>query len=218
MAYPILEQELNQVRDDVLFIGSLAETAIDQAMNALRDANLSLAKQVIEQDVEINQRRNLIEERTLQTLALRQPNAGDLRTLIATMNIAQEVERIGDYACGLAKVVLRRPNEPAMRPLLHLPTMTSIATELLRESMNCFVMRDSVRAGLVARRDDEIDRLYKEMFNQVVEIMAGDRTKITTGTYLLWAGHNLERIGDRVTNICERVIFMKTGAVEELND
>jgi phosphate transport system protein len=137
---------------------------------------------------------------------------------VAAMNIVVDVERMGDYAAGIAKTVLRMGDEPLLKPLIDIPRMVEISRKMLREAITAFVDRDSDRAKKIAARDDEMDRLYKSIFDELVEIMGEQPESAPRATFLLWIGHNLERIGDRVTNIAERVVFVNTGNMKELND
>jgi phosphate transport system protein len=133
------------------------------------------------------------------------------------MNIVVDMERMADHAAGIAKTVIRMGDEPLLKPLIDIPKMAQAAREMLSDCLKSFVGRDATLAKKTADRDTEIDTLYKAVFDELIEIMARDPTTVERGTYLLWCAHNLERIGDRVTNIAERVVFMTTGDMRELN-
>jgi phosphate transport system protein len=208
-------QELNELRDDVLRMGSMVDDAINNAVHALKESDLALAGQIIAEDDKINHLRFEIEEHTVKLIARQQPVAGDLRTIIAAMNIALDLERMGDHAKGIAVIVQRMGGEPPVKPLIDIPRMAVISREMLRQSLDAFLAGDDDQAGVIAQRDDEVDQLYTEIFQELIGIIAADTTLITRAMFLLFAAHNLERIADRVTNICERVIFLRTGRLNE---
>ncbi|GAB4444803.1 MAG: phosphate signaling complex protein PhoU [Anaerolineae bacterium] len=208
-------QALNELRDDVLRMGSMVDDAINNAVRALKESDLALAGQIIAEDEKINELRFEVEERTVKLIARQQPVAGDLRTIIAAMNIALDLERMGDHAKGIAVIVQRMGGEPPVKPLIDIPRMAVISREMLRQSLDAFVAGDTDQAQAVAQRDDEVDHLYTEIFQELIGIIAADTSLITRAMFLLFAAHNLERIADRVTNICERVIFLRTGRLNE---
>jgi phosphate transport system protein len=211
-----LERELERVRSDILRMGSLVESAIERSIQALKNRDAELAQQVINDDAGINDLRYAIEEKCLQLIATQQPAAGDLRMVIATTHIAVELERMADHAEGTAVLVKRLASEPLLKPLIDIPAMSRIAQEMIHSALDAFVAYDAEAARRVACRDDEIDALYQQVFRELLTYMLEDARNIGKATYLLWVAHNLERIGDRVTNICERVIFMTTGQLQEL--
>ncbi|HXV97339.1 MAG TPA: phosphate signaling complex protein PhoU [Anaerolineae bacterium] len=209
------DQALHELRDDVLQMGSMVDTAVDNAVRALKEGNSALAGQVIAEDDKINDLRFDIEEDTVKLIARQQPVAGDLRIILAAMNIALDLERMGDHAKGIAVIVQRMGGEPPVKPLIDIPRMAAISRDMLRQSLDAFLAEDTAQAQAIAQRDDEVDQLYTEIFQELVEIIAADTTLITRAMFLLFAAHNLERIADRVTNICERVIFLSTGRLSE---
>jgi phosphate transport system protein len=211
------DREFNQIIDNILKLGNLVDAAISQALKSLQDRDQVLAQQIIAEDEQINRLRFEIEETCLVLIATQQPTAGDLRTVIAAMNIVVDLERMGDHAAGIAKTVIRMGDEPLLKPLIDIPRMAQLAKEMLRDSLDAFVSRDPQKAREVALRDEDMDHLYRAIFDELVEIMAHKPEGVERATYLLWCAHNLERIGDRVTNISERVIFMTTGDMKELN-
>jgi len=212
-----LDRELGQIRDNLLRMASLVDAAIERAVRAFTERDVALAHQVIQDDATVNQLRFQIEEECLALIATQQPAAGDLRTTIAMMNIIVDLERMGDHAEGIAEMVLRMANEPPLRPLPDLARMAAACRDMLRHALDAFVARDPEMARQVARQDDEIDQFYNQIFRIILSYMIEDPKVITRATYMLWAAHNLERIGDRVTNISERVVFMTTGQMKELN-
>ncbi|HLB47621.1 MAG TPA: phosphate signaling complex protein PhoU [Anaerolineales bacterium] len=213
-----LDREFSAIRDNILRMGSLVDTAIDRSIQALRTQDVVLSRQIIADDQGINDLRFTIEEECLALIATQQPVASDLRAVIAAMNIVNDMERMGDHATGIAKTVIRMGGEPLLKPLVDIPRIADLAREMLKKSLDAFLARDAEAARRVAQQDDEIDRLYNQIFRELLSFMIEDPATTTRGTYLLWAAHNLERIGDRATNIAERVIFMTTGTMKELND
>ena len=211
-----LERELERIRSDILRMGSLVERAIERSVQALKDRDADLAQQIINDDAEINQLRFAIEEHCLELIATQQPAARDLRMVIAATHLAVELERMADHAAGTAEITRRIYQEPLLKPLIDLPIMAQVAQEMIHAALDAFVAFDADAAQKVAARDDEIDNLYQQVFRELLTYMLEDPRNISRATYLLWVAHNLERIGDRVTNVCERVVFMATGKLEEL--
>ena len=210
----ILDQELSQLKENIIRLGSAAGESIDQAMAALQNRDVILAQQVILHDEAINQMRFEVEEQALLILATQAPAASDLRAVIAAIHLAVELERIGDHAAGIARLVERMEDEEEIDTLHKLPQMAKRAREMVQQGMNAFIQHDAELAINMIKRDDKIDRQYGKLFRGVLEEMKDD-TYIRRATFLLWVGHNLERIGDRATNIAERVIFMCTGEFVE---
>lgn len=203
--------------EDILKLGSLIDQAIQKSLESLQRRDQALAQQIIADDEDINQLRFKIEEACLTLIATQQPAARDLRGVVASMNIVVDMERMGDHAAGIAKTVIRMGDEPLLKPLIDIPRMAQTAGEMLRMSLDAFIERDPEAAKAVVPLDDEMDQLYRAIFDELVEIMSHKPDGVERATYLLWCAHNLERIGDRVTNIAERVIFMTTGDMQELN-
>ena len=206
----ILDKDLNELRANILQMTSLIDSAIEQAMAALDQREVALAQKVISNDQQVNQLRYDIEESGLRILATQQPMAGDLRIVIAAIHLAVELERIGDHASGIARLVARLESEDEIDTLHKLPKMARRARQMLQESINAFINKDAEAAKAMIGRDDKIDKQYNKLFRETLEEMRDD-AYIRRATFLLWVGHNLERIGDRSTNIAERVIFMTTG-------
>lgn len=210
-------QALRQVQDLVLSLGSMVDRQIDRAVSALEKQDVELANQVIEWDNEVNEVRWQIENQTLTIIATQAPMASDLRRILASVHIATNLERMGDHAEGIARLVLRTPNQPLLKPLVDVPEMARIARLMLKESLDAFVDGDVERAREIAGYDDRVDDLYERVYHELLEFMIKDQTTVSRATHLLWVAHNLERIADRVTNVCERVIFVTTGEFEEVN-
>ncbi len=211
-----LDREFGEAQEDILRLGDLVDRAIAHALGSLQNRDPVQAEEVIRDDEAINHLRFKIEEACLALIATQQPAASDLRAVVAAMNIVVDIERMGDYATGIAKTVLLMGDEPLLKPLIDIPRMAELARQMLRDDLDAYIQRDADKAREVAKRDDEMDYLYKSIFDELVEIMAKDPSAATRATYLLWTAHNLERMGDRVTNISERIIFITTGDMREL--
>jgi len=209
-------KQLREIQDDLLAMGSMVEKAILRSMEALKKRDMALARQVIADDVKINQKRFDIEERCIQLIATQQPMAGDLRRIICVLSIISDLERIGDHAEGTGKIAIMIGDEPPLKPLIDLPRMAEKTADMLRRSLDAFVTLDADAALKISAEDDEIDNLYDQVFRELLTFMAEDPRTITRATRLIWVAHNLERSADRVTNICERVVFVVTGKMQEI--
>jgi phosphate transport system protein len=207
---------LQRIQNDVLSMGSMAEKAILLSVRALRERDLETAQRIIDADVMINEKRFEIEERCIELIATQQPMASDLRTIISMLTIISELERIGDHAEGIAKIVVMIGDEPPIKPLVDLPRMAEKTADMLRRSLDALVRRDAKSARQIASEDDDVDQLYDQVFRELLTFMAEDPKTITRATRLIWVAHNLERSADRVTNICERIVFLVTGKMEEI--
>jgi len=212
-----LERELQSVQDNLLRIGGLVDQAIERAMRSLERRDGRLAQEIVAGDAEVNALRFRIEEDCLTLIATQQPAAGDLRIVMATFSIVSDLERMADHAAGIARTVLRMGDEPLLKPLIDMPRMAEVCRQMLRESLQAFVDRDVEAAGRIARQDDVIDGLYQQVFRELLSFMVEDPRTTSRALYLLFSAHNLERIGDRITNIVERIIFMSSGEMRELN-
>src|SRR4030042_2920136 len=209
------DREFDDARTELVGMSVLVDTAIDQSMKALSERDTDLADIVINGDVEINKPRFNIEEACLTLIATQQPAASDLREIIAILYMIVEMERMGDYAAGISKTVILMGEEPLLKTFKKLFKMADISRHMLSDSIQAFIKRDPVWAREIARRDSEIDELYKIVFQRLVKIMAKDPDMVIRCTYLMWCSHNLERIADRVINITEQIVFMTTGLLKE---
>jgi phosphate transport system protein len=209
-------RKLQEIHNDVLFMGSMVEKAILLSVRALKNRDLGLAEQVIADDENINAKRFEIENKCIQLIVTQQPMAGDMRVIMAVANVITELERIGDYAEGIAKIVLMIGDEPPLKPLTIIPRMAEKTVDMLHRSLGAFVNHDADAARKIATEDNEVDHLYDELYRVLVSFMLEDPKTITRATRLIWVSHNLERAADRVTNICERVVFTVTGKMEEI--
>lgn len=208
--------ELRQLQEELLVMSSMVERAIERSVASLKTRDTALAQQVIIEDRSVNRQRFRIEEGCLLLIATQQPMASDLRTLAAILNIITDLERMGDHAAGIGKIALLVANEPPLKPLIDIPRMAEIACEMLHGSLDAFLKRDVAEAQRIALRDDEVDQLYDQIYRELLTFMMADPGTIDRATHLLWVAHNLERIADRVTNICERVLFLVSGKMVEM--
>ena len=212
-----LDAELRALERDLLKMGQRVEQAVRLAVQALADQDADLAQRIVETDVEINQMQRDLEERCYVLIATQQPAAIDLRIILSVVGIATDLERMGDHAEGIAKLAVILSREPLLKPLIDIPRMMEIACGMLRKELQAFVDRDAAAAHEAASADNEVDALYDQVFRELLIFMMNDPRTIRQATYLLWVAHNLERVADRATNIGERVLFLVTGQVEELN-
>lgn len=213
------DRELRQLQDDLLILGSMAAEALAASVQALRERDLAIAQRIIAGDCRINERRFVIESDALALIATQQPIASDLRTIAAVLEICTELERIGDYAKGIARICLRMGHTPPVKPLVDIPQMAARVQKMLQQSLEAFVRRDVDLARTIPGQDDEVDALYNRVYGELLDIIIADpsTSTIARATQLLWVAHNLERAADRVTNICERVVFTVTGELGELD-
>lgn len=217
MPREVLDRELAELQDEVLILGSMVDKAIDRSVTALKRRDVEASQRIIEEDRDINRKRYAIEEHALRLIATQQPMAGDLRVIAAVLNIIVDLERMADHAEGIAKINTMMGDEPLLKPLIDIPRMAQITREMLRSALDAFVARDAEEAKRIAAQDDEVDQLYDQVYRELLTFMIQDPRTIQRATYLLWVAHNLERIADRVTNICERVVFTVTGRLVEMN-
>jgi phosphate transport system protein len=216
MSRQIFDQGLGQLQSGVLALGNMVDTALKDAMDSLEHRNYTISAHVIEHDKEINQQRFAIEEQALTLIATQQPVvAHDLRLVAAIMNIVGELERMGDHAKGIAQINLLVKDQPLVTPLVTLPKMAEKCSYMLKATLEAFIHQNAEAARTLAQYDEEIDALYDEVYKKLLHIMINDPQTISQATCMLWVAHNLERFGDRTTNICERIIFVATGEMVE---
>ena len=212
------DRNLKLLQDDLIELGNLVSQAITQAMDALKNRDLAASQRVVAEDDVIDQKRFELEDQCIDLIATQQPIAIDLRTLMAVLHISVELERVGDYAEGIAKVTLMMGDEPASKPLFDLPLLADKASDMLGRSLDALILRDAGAAEQVCEDDDQVDNLYKKVYRELLTDMTRDPKSIRRATYLLWVAHDLERIADRATNIAERVIFLVTGKLPGVNE
>ena len=211
------ERELQRIQDEVLVLGGMVEKAIIESVENLKRRDLEGARRLIAEDRMLNERRFAIEHDALILIATQQPMASDLRTIAAVLAIISELERIGDYAKGIAKINLMIGEEPLLKPLVDIPRMAEKARDMLHQALKAFVQRDVDLARAIPDEDDEVDALYNQVYRELLTFIMADPRTIDQATYLLWVAHNLERAADRVINICERVVFTVTGKLMEMD-
>lgn len=209
-------KELQEIQDSVSNMGNAVTKAIDYSIEALKKRDLRLAHQVIASDAEINKQRFNIEAKCVELNTNQHLITSDFLIVVAVLNIITELERIGDYADGIAKIVVMIGDEPPLKPLIDIPRMAEITIDMVNKSVQSFVNRDIELAGRVVSMDSVVDGLFDQVFRELLTFMMMDPKTINRATRLIWVTHNLERAADRATNICERVVFMITGKMEEM--
>jgi phosphate transport system protein len=212
------DSEIKQVKDDVLVLGSMVEQAIVESVEALKKRDVEASRRLFEADQDINRRRFEIENRLMIMIATQQPMAHDLRLLASIMEINSELERMGDYAKGIANINIRMGDAPLLKPLIDLPRMAQKGADMLHRALTAFVNEDIETARRIPPEDDEVDALYNQVYRELMTIIIADPATIERASWLLWSAHNLERFADRVTNICERTVFIVTGELHEFTD
>ena len=211
------QRQIAALQDGVIEMGSMVERAVDRAMQALMDRDVACARSVIEDDKDINAVGYHLQNACISLLAQQAPMAGDLRVIVSVTAIMSDLERMGDHAEGIGRIVVMMQDEPLVKPLIDLPIMASRAKEMLRNSIQAFVDQDTDAAYRVGAADDEVDKLYDQIYADLIQIMVGDPSTIEPSTHLLWVAHNLERIADRATNIAERTVYSATGMLPQMD-
>jgi phosphate transport system protein len=211
------ELELQRLQDELLVLGSMVEKAIIGSVDTLKRRDLEGARRLIAEDRILNEKRFAIEAEVLALIATQQPMASDLRTIAAVLEIDTELERIGDYAKGIAKINLMMGEKPLLKPLIDIPLMATKARDMLHRALEAFVQRDVDLARAIPNEDDVVDALYNQVYRELLTYIMADPHTIGQATHLLWVAHNLERAADRVINICERVVFTVTGELMEMD-
>ncbi len=217
MVRRVFEEQIRELTEDLLEMGEMVSNSIDRSIQALAQQDEALAQQVVDFDDEINAAQHDIDEKCLVLIATQQPMASDLRTILAVSNIASELERIGDYTEGIAKLARKLAGKPLLKPLIDIPRMANEGRRMMMTALEAFVREDVAAAREVGRADDTVDALYDQVYRELLVYMMEDPRTITQATYLLWVAHNLERIADRTTNIAERVVFIDSGQIVDLN-
>jgi len=217
MVRRFFEEQIRELLEDLLAMGDMVAGSIDRSIQALARQDEELAEQVIAYDDEINAIQQEIDEKCLVLLATQQPMASDLRAIMAISNIAAELERMGDYTEGIGRLAIKLSDRPLLKPLIDIPRMAEGSRQMLTSALEAFARQDVQTAEAVGKADDEIDALYDQIYRELLVYMMEDPRTITQATYLLWVAHNLERIADRTTNIAERVVFIDSGEIVDLN-
>jgi len=211
------DQHIQEVKDEVLVLGSMVEQAILDSVEALKKRDMEASRKIMELDRHINEKRFDIEHKVMILIATQQPMAHDLRLLASILEIAGELERMGDYAKGIATINIRMGDEPLLKPLIDIPRMAQKGVDMLHRALTAFVDEDVESARKIPAEDDEVDALYLQVYRELMTYVMADPRTIERANWLLWVAHNLERVSDRVTNICERTIFIVTGEVKEIS-
>ena len=211
------DSKIRELNDAIIELASIVEQAILGSVTALVERDISNAKTIYEADKTINEMRFDIERQALIIVATQQPMATDLRRLSSVIDIAGELERIGDYAKGIARIAMRLGDQAPLRQLVHIPKMAEMTADMLHRAIKAFVNLDEEEGMSIPREDDQIDVLYNLEYQELLELMISDRDNIDRATFHLWVAHNLERAADRVTNICERTVFTTSGKLVEFD-
>ncbi len=213
MAREHFQNLLREMEHELVQMGEMVIVAIGRSIKALKDIDKAEAERIISDDARINRKRWDIESQCIQLFATQQPVAGDLREIVSFMDLITNLERMGDYAKGIATLVTRHDQQPLLKPLIDIPRMAEKAGSMIRDSLKAFITQDVAAAKAIIAMDNEVDALYEQIFRELLTYMMEDPRTITRAVYLIWVSHNLERIADRATNICERIIFMVTGEI-----
>ncbi len=218
MARETFERQLQMILDQVLVLGSMVEHAVLESLDALERRDLAAARRIYEADLQVNEKRYAIESGCITLIATQQPMARDLRFLAAILEIITELERIGDYAKGICKIIMLLSDE-AIDPvqIYELQEMAKLGLDMLRRALDAFVTCDATTAREIPMEDSKVDQLYNQVYRKLVEQMTADNTTVDRANHIMWAAHNLERMADRVTNICERIVYVATGEMKELD-
>ena len=196
----------------------MVEHSIIESVDALKKRDLAAAERILQGDKDINKKRFEIENQLLILIATQQPMAHDLRLLASCLEIISELERMGDYSKGIANINIRMGDEPLLKPLIDVPRMAQKGADMLHRALTAFVNEDVDAARAIPVEDDEVDALFNQVYRELMTIVIDDPKTIERANWLLWTAHNLERFADRVTNICERTVFVVTGHIAEIND
>ena len=210
------ESDIKQLKDELLLMGSMVEQQTLDAVEALKKRDLEAARRIYVADAKINEKRFAIENQVMILIATQQPMAHDLRLLASILEVSAELERMGDYAKGMATINIRMGDEPLLKPLIDVPRMAQIASSMLHRALTAFVNEDAETAKAIPEEDDEVDALYDQVYRELMTFVIQDPKTMERANWLLWVAHNLERVADRVTNICERTVFIATGVMSEI--
>ena len=211
------ETEIQQLKDELLVLGSMVEQQILGSVEALKKRDIDASRRIQEVDGQVNAKRYAIEEQVMVLIATQQPMAHDLRLLASILEVSGELERMGDYAKGIATVNIRMGNESLLKPLIDVPRMAQKGADMLHRALTAFINEDAAAAQTIPAEDDEVDGLYTQVYRELMTFVMADPKTIERANWLLWVAHNLERVADRVTNICERTVFIVTGQMKEID-
>lgn len=217
MTRETLTKHLQQIKDEVLLLGSMVEEATLRSVRTLKNRDVKEARDVFDSDHLINEKRFAIENAILILIATQQPMAHDLRLLAALMEVITELERMGDYAKGIAKITMRLQDSPVAVPIRDIEKMAELAVDMLHRSLGAFMEENPNLAYKISAEDDKVDAIYNQAYRTIVDGMIANPQLIDHSNLLMWVVHNLERLADRVTNICERTVFIATGELAEMD-
>jgi phosphate transport system protein len=209
--------EIQELKDEIIVLGSMVEQAMLDSVEALKKRDIDWSRKVIAGDAQINEKRFALENRVMVLIATQQPMARDLRVIASILEVISELERMGDYAKGIGIINVRMGDQPPLKPLVDIPRMALKSTDMLHRALAAFVSEDAAAARLIPPEDDEVDQLYEQVYRELMTYIIAEPASIERANWLLWAAHNLERFADRVTNICERTVFVVTGEYRENN-
>jgi len=210
------ETEIQQLKDEMILLGSMVEEQILGSVAALKKRDMEASRRIQEIDLQVNAKRYAIEEQVMIVIATQQPMAHDLRLLASILEVSGELERMGDYAKGIATVSLRMGDQPLLKPLIDIPRMAQKGADMLHRALTAFINEDVKTSRSIPAEDDDVDDLYNQIYNELMMFVIQDPKTIERANWLLWVAHNLERLADRVSNICERTVFTATGEMKEL--
>ena len=210
------ENEIQQLKDEIVVLGSMVEQSIMNSVEALKKRDIEASRGVIELDNQINAKRFALENQVMVLIATQQPMARDLRLLASILEVISELERMGDYGKGIGVINIRMGDQALLKPLVDIPRMAKIGTSMLHRALTAFINEDVEAARAIPPEDDEVDELYEQIYRELMTFIMEDPKNIERANWLLWASHNLERFADRVTNICERTVFIVTGEIKEI--
>lgn len=216
MSRKAFDNEMQNVRDEVLLLGSMVEHAIIGSVEALKKRDIKAAQAIIVEDKAVNKKRFDLEDQLVTLIATQQPMAQDLRFLASTLEIVSELERMGDYAKGIANINVRMGDEKLLKPLIDIPRMAQKGVDMLHRALTAYINSDAETAITIPVEDDEVDALYNQIYRELMVFVIEDPKNIERANWLLWVAHNLERFADRVTNICERTVYIAKGTFDEI--
>ncbi len=216
MTRKLFTQKIQNIKDEVLLLGNMVEDAVVKSVQSLKPSDVRQAKQIYQQDIELNDKRFSIENAILIVIATQQPMGRDLRQLASMLDVISELERMGDYAKGIAKVAIKLQNVKLNIPIKEIEKMSELAVGMLDKALTAFINEDSQTASQIPYEDDAVDQLYEDIYHLAVNLMMTEPQNVDNANLIMWVAHNLERLADRVTNICERTVFVATGELMEL--
>lgn len=212
-----LDRAIEELLNEVLVQGSMVEKALKESVVALLNRDVEAGKIIYDQDRQINKKHFEIEESVITVIATQQPMARDLRLLTAILEVTTELERMGDYAKGIARITVRLGQESLLKPISEITPMAEVCVDLLHRAVHAFVEKDAEAARVIPKEDDKVDAFYNRIYRDLMTQMIADPSTIDQANHLLWVAHNLERVADRVTNVCERIVFVVTGELLEMD-